>query len=89
MCGYSQERQERRGDPAIRDDDGRFAGIGRMAEGARDTADSDGIDGRVLCAEQRIDREGSSPSGAQMRGAVSKSGDNTSLAGESGGYGEA
>ena len=49
----------------------------------------DGIDRRLLCAEQRIDREGSSPSGAQMRSAVSKSGDNTSLAGESGGYGEA
>ena len=46
------------------------------------------IAGSVLCAEQRIDREGSSPSGAQMRGAVSKSGDNTSLAGESGRYGE-
>jgi hypothetical protein len=43
----------------------------------------------VLCAEQRVVREGSSPSGARMRGAISKSGDNTSLAGESGRYGEA
>ena len=38
--------------------------------------------GRLFCAEQRIVREGSSPSGARMRGAISKSGDNTSLAGE-------
>jgi hypothetical protein len=49
----------------------------------------DAIHGCLFCAEQRIDREGSSPSGAQMRSAVSKSGDNTSLAGESGRYGEA
>ena len=48
-----------------------------------------GFTGGVLGAEQRIDREGSSPSGARMRSAVSKSGDNTSLAGESGRYGEA
>ena len=33
-----------------------------------------------VCAEQRIVHEGSSPSGAQMRGAISKSGVN-SLAG--------
>src|ERR1700688_1539978 len=32
----------------------------------------------ILCAEQRADREGSSPSGARMRGAVSKSGGNSS-----------
>ncbi len=37
----------------------------------------------VVCAEQRIDREGSSPSGARMRSAVSKSGGNASLAGRS------
>ena len=43
----------------------------------------------VVCAEQRVDREGSSPSGARMRGAVSKSGGNSSLAGKSGRYGEA
>jgi hypothetical protein len=42
----------------------------------------------VVCAEQRVDREGSSPSGAQMRSAVSKSGGNSSLAGKSGRYGE-
>jgi hypothetical protein len=35
------------------------------------------------------DREGSSPSGARMRSAVSKSGGNSSLAGKSGRYGEA
>ena len=32
------------------------------------------------CAGQRPDREGSSPSGARMRGAVSKGGGNASLA---------
>jgi hypothetical protein len=37
----------------------------------------------VVCAEQRVAQEGSSPSGARMRGAVSKSGGNASLAGES------
>ena len=35
----------------------------------------------ILCAEQRTDQEGSSPSGAQMRSAISKSGVNASLAG--------
>ena len=35
-------------------------------------------------AEQRVAQEGSSPSGAQMRGAISKSGGNSSLAEESG-----
>ena len=43
----------------------------------------------MVCAEQRVDREGSSPSGARMRSAVSKSGGNASLAGKSGRYGEA
>ena len=41
-----------------------------------------GADRSVVCAEQRVDREGSSPSGARMRSAVSKSGGNASLAGE-------
>lgn len=41
-----------------------------------------------MCAEQRTGQEGSSPSGARMRGAVSESGGNASLAGESGRYGE-
>ncbi len=36
----------------------------------------------VVCAEQRIVQEGSSPSGARMRGAISESGGNASLAGE-------
>jgi len=36
----------------------------------------------IVCAEQRVDREGSSPSGARMRSAVSKSGGNSSLAGK-------
>jgi len=35
-------------------------------------------------AEQRVAQEGSSPSGAQMRGAISKSGGNSSLAEENG-----
>jgi len=39
-----------------------------------------GTDGPVLCAGQRPDQEGSSPSGARMRSAVSKSGGNASLA---------
>ena len=39
-------------------------------------------DSSIVCAEQRIAQEGSSPSGAQMRGAVSESGGNASLAGE-------
>ena len=43
----------------------------------------------IVCAEQRVDREGSSPSSARMRSAVSKSGGNASLAGKSGRYGEA
>ena len=37
----------------------------------------------IVGAEQRVAQEGSSPSGAQMRSAISKSGDKTSLAGES------
>src|SRR5215831_6970424 len=39
-------------------------------------------EGLVVRAEQRVVREGSSPSGARMRGAISKSGSNLSLAGE-------
>ena len=43
----------------------------------------------IRCAEQRVDPEGSSPSGARMRSAISKSGGNSSLAGKSRRYGEA
>ena len=43
----------------------------------------------IVCAGQRPDREGSSPSGAQMRSAVSKGGGNASLAEVRGRYGEA
>ena len=39
-----------------------------------------GADCLVVCAEQRMSQEGSSPSGARMRSAVSKSGGNASLA---------
>ena len=46
-------------------------------------------DGKHMRAEQRAVQEGSSPSGARMRSAISKSGGNSSLAGEGGRYGEA
>ena len=36
----------------------------------------------IVCAEQRTVQEGLSPSGAQMRGAISESGSNESLAAE-------
>lgn len=39
-------------------------------------------DDSVVCAGQRPDQVGSSPTGARMRGAISKSGGNASLAGE-------
>jgi hypothetical protein len=42
----------------------------------------------IRCAEQRVAQEGSSPSGARMRGAISESGGNASLAGEGERYGE-
>jgi hypothetical protein len=45
-------------------------------------------DGVIVCAEQRVAQEGSSPSGARMRSAVSEGGSNVSLAGESGRYGD-
>ena len=48
-----------------------------------------GADCLVVRAEQRAVQEGSSPSGALMRSAISKSGGNSSLAGEGGRYGEA
>ncbi len=57
---------------------------GRSAKGSSRTADVHVLeksDCAVVCAEQRIDQEGSSPSGAQMRGAISKSGVNASPAG--------
>ena len=43
----------------------------------------------ILCAEQRVAQEGSSPSGARMRSAISERGGNASRAGEGGRYGEA
>ena len=46
-------------------------------------------EGLIVCAGQRVGQEGWSPSGARMRGAVSKGGGNASLAGEEGGYGDA
>jgi hypothetical protein len=36
----------------------------------------------IVCAGQRIDQVGLSPTGARMRGAISESGGNSSLAGE-------
>src|SRR5512135_1762324 len=41
-------------------------------------------DDRVVCAGQRLDPEGSSPSAARMRGGLSKDGGNASSAGEHG-----
>jgi hypothetical protein len=38
-------------------------------------------DSLIVCAGQRSDQVGSSPTGALMRGAISKSGGNSSLAG--------
>ena len=52
------------------------------------TATQESADGMV-CAGQRPDREGSSPSGARMRSAVSKGGGNASLAEARGRYGAA
>ena len=52
------------------------------------TAEQKSAEG-ILCAEQRVAHEGSSPSDARMRSGVSKSGGNVSLAGEKGRYGEA
>ena len=43
--------------------------------GARESEDC------IVCAGQHIAQEGSSPSGARMKSAVSKSGGNSSLAG--------
>ena len=42
----------------------------------------------IVRAEQHVVQEGSSPSGARMRGAISKSGGKTSLAEESRRYGD-
>src|SRR5712692_11648455 len=40
--------QDRTGNPALWDDDGGLAGIGRLAEGARDRTCGDGVDRCVL-----------------------------------------
>jgi hypothetical protein len=64
----------------------------RSAKAINRTADvhaQEKSDCAVLCAEQRVAQEGWSPSGAQMRSTVSKSGGNASLAGKKGRYGEA
>jgi len=39
-------------------------------------------DSAIVCAGQRVVQEGSSPSGARMRGVISKRGGNASRAGE-------
>jgi hypothetical protein len=59
---------------------------GRSAKAINRTADTnvrEKSDCAVVRAEQRVVQEGSSPSGARMRGAISKSGGNSSLAEES------
>jgi len=43
----------------------------------------------IVRAEQRVAQEGSSPSGARMRSAISERGGNASRAGEGGRYDEA
>ena len=52
------------------------------------TAEQKSAEG-IVCAGQRPDREGSSPSGARVRSAVSKGGGNASLAEARGRYGAA
>jgi hypothetical protein len=64
----------------------------RSAKAINRTADvnvQEKSDCAVVCAEQRVVQEGSSPSDARMRSVVSKSGGNASLAGERRRYGEA
>jgi hypothetical protein len=55
---------------------------------AKSSAVQRASEGVVVCAGQRIDQEGSSPSGPRVRGAVSKGGGNSSPA-AGGRYGEA
>jgi len=59
----------------------------RLSRGSL-TAEQKSAEG-IVRAEQRAVQEGSSPSGARMRSAISKSGGHSSLAGEGGRYGEA
>ncbi len=62
----------------------------RMGEGANNRKREAALivhresDCLIVCAGQRLDREGLSPSGARMRGAISKGGGNVSPAGERG-----
>ena len=54
---------------------GRITGsTGKAVEDERES------DGHIVCAGQRTDQEGWNPSGARMRGAISESGGNASLA---------
>jgi hypothetical protein len=46
-------------------------------------------DPSIVCAEQRVVQEGSSPSDARMRSVISEGGGSASPAEQSGGYGEA
>jgi hypothetical protein len=55
----------------------------RRAKATKRGGTGDGESERlIVCAGQRLDREGSSPSAARMRGGVSKDGGNASSAGE-------
>ena len=57
--------------------------VSRITGNTGKSADDERVtDGLVVCAGQRDGQEGSSPSGARMRGAVSESGGNSSRAGE-------
>ena len=53
-----------------------------QAEKARSANAPGKSDGGIVCAGQRMSQEGWSPSGALMRGVISESGGNSSLAGE-------
>ena len=53
--------------------------VARRKPSYRSTGNSDHV---IVCAEQRVIQEGSSPSGDRMRITVSKSGGNASLAEE-------
>ena len=61
----------------------RWSRVGHITGATGKVADGETVaEGFVVCAEQRVDREGSSPSGARMRSAISERGGNASRAGK-------
>ena len=78
MCGISvRENRESPWSPVANGKTGRIGKAGGRNPMMHDQGQSDRP---VMCAGQRADQVGSSPIGARMRGAVSKSGGNASLA---------